>query len=450
MEGDRNMEPTVATALPPDSSQPVLQQIAPSKEETDQLLSALAQPFDPAVIKWVVKATSGKDGKRRGLVAAYADPRAYSDRLNQLLTPSGWTQEYSMHVVQDFQRKNGGKETVPSAKVMVICRVTIFGLNSHSGTGEQWADNDNALTSADAQAFKRACSCFGLGRYLYSLPQVWVELDEFKRPVRFPDLPAWALPEGHRAQKGSQKSNGAGESAQTSGTGLANGNGHGSSQGANTRKDHAGAASSGNGTNERGTILTEIQQLSKSVGRKLLAHVLQTSAGVESVAKVSDLGKLKVILEGLQNVQRGTQRLKAAVGTVGLETLQEECARLQLPDITTDNIPDTNTLRKLIERLEARAKAAQSSAASAASGGSQQDRQVRSDQTKPVSAQLVQVRNEVLARARLVASQSKRSIADVIATASDGSLQYAKMSQLGEADLPKVKAVLQRLTEGKA
>ena len=126
------METEIASALHPAAAQPAIQQVAFSKEESGRLLSALAQPFDPSVIKWVVKATSGKDGKRRGLVTAYADPRAYSDRLNQLLTPLGWTQEYSMHVVQDFQRKNSGNEACISAKVMVICRITIFGLNSHS------------------------------------------------------------------------------------------------------------------------------------------------------------------------------------------------------------------------------------------------------------------------------------------------------------------------------
>ena len=108
-------------------------------------------------------------------------------------------------------------------------------------------------------------------------------------------------------------------------------------------------------------------------------------------------------------------------------------------------------LRELIEKLEGRAKTVKGRATAAgAAGGSQQGRQAPSDQRKPVSAELVQVRNEVLARARRLASQSKRSIEDVIARASDGSLQYAKMSQLGEADLPKLKAALQRLTEGKA
>ena len=446
------METAVASGLPPAVVQPTTPQIVFSQDKAEQLLRALAQPFDASVIKWVVKATAeGREGKRRGLVAAYADPRAYSDRLNQLLSPLGWTQEYSMHVVQDFQRKNGGKETCISAKVMVICRVTIFGLNTHSGTGEEWADNDNALTSADAQAFKRGCSCFGLGRYLYSLPQVWVEVDEFKRPLRLPDLPAWALPEGQTNQKGSGNSNGAAASAHPAGAGIANGNGHGSSQGAPTGKEHAGTASSGNGNNDRGKLLAEIQQLSKSVGRKLLVHVLQTSAGVESVTKVSGPGKLKLILEGLQNVHRGTQRLKAAAGTVGLEALRVECEKLKLSGITTDDIPDTKVLRELIERLEERVKTGKSGLSSAAAtGDNYQSQQVPPSQVKSAPSEFVQFRNELLSRARRLASQRKQPIAAVIAWASDGSLEYAKISLLGEADLPKVKAAVQRLVETKA
>jgi len=58
-------------------------------------------------------------------------------------------------------------ESIVTGKILVTCTVTIIGSWSHSGTGEEWADDLNAMTAADAQAFKRACSCFGLGRYLY-------------------------------------------------------------------------------------------------------------------------------------------------------------------------------------------------------------------------------------------------------------------------------------------
>jgi SpoVK/Ycf46/Vps4 family AAA+-type ATPase len=51
----------------------------------------------------------------------------------------------------------------------------------------------------EAQAFKRASSCFGLGRYLYNLPETWVDLDGQGKPTRLPALPNWALPKANSA-----------------------------------------------------------------------------------------------------------------------------------------------------------------------------------------------------------------------------------------------------------
>jgi hypothetical protein len=46
----------------------------------------------------------------------------------------------------------------------------------------------------EAQAFKRACTCFGLGRYLYNFAEMWVPLNQHRQPLHFPALPQWALP----------------------------------------------------------------------------------------------------------------------------------------------------------------------------------------------------------------------------------------------------------------
>jgi len=46
----------------------------------------------------------------------------------------------------------------------------------------------------EAQAFKRASSCFGLGRYLYNFVEMWVPLNEQRQPMTLPQLPKWALP----------------------------------------------------------------------------------------------------------------------------------------------------------------------------------------------------------------------------------------------------------------
>src|SRR5205085_861158 len=162
-----------------------------SSEQVKELITALEVPFDPRVIEWRVTNTA-KD-KRRGQVIPYADQRAYTDRLNALVTPAGWTRKYAVHTSANFQR---GKDERIVAKVLVTCELTIFGIASHSATGEEWADDDNAGTSAEAQSFKRACSCVGLGRSLYHFTGEWVDLDERKRPKRVPGLPKWATPEG--------------------------------------------------------------------------------------------------------------------------------------------------------------------------------------------------------------------------------------------------------------
>src|SRR5215469_9219682 len=168
---------------------------SPSGLDVSKLLPELEVPFSPDQVQWRI--TNTATDKKRGQVVPYADPRAYTDRLNALFSPQGWTREYKVETMSNLTRIKKG-ESILSGKVLVTCTVTILGIGSHSGTGEEWADDDNGLTSADAQAFKRACSCFGLGRYYYDIAPIWVDLDQNRQPVRTPVLSAWALPENWR------------------------------------------------------------------------------------------------------------------------------------------------------------------------------------------------------------------------------------------------------------
>src|ERR1700677_2240550 len=128
--------------------------------ELEALFTQLAEPFDSSEIKWRVTHTS-RDGSR-GAVIAFADPRAYTDRLNQIFTPSGWTRTYEVSTVSSLTRMKKDK-LIQTGKVLVTCTLTIAGLGCHTGSGEDWADEENAMTTAEAQAFKRAASCYGLG-----------------------------------------------------------------------------------------------------------------------------------------------------------------------------------------------------------------------------------------------------------------------------------------------
>jgi hypothetical protein len=128
--------------------------------------AALSEPFDPSLIRYRAGATN-RD-KTHAQALPYVDPRAYEDRLNALV-PGSWEVTFE-----------------PWGNDRIICRLTIHGV-TRSSTGEATDSPDGiAGTSAEAQAFKRACAKFGLGRYLYALTPQWVEYDATRKTVVAP------------------------------------------------------------------------------------------------------------------------------------------------------------------------------------------------------------------------------------------------------------------------
>ena len=123
----------------------------------NELLQLLAQPFAPEHITWKPGATKGD----KCMALAYGDLRAYMDRLDDVCGLD-WSVEY-----------------LPWGDGRIIARLTIAGV-TRSSTGEMSKAEmagDNGGTISEAQAFKRACAMFGLGRFLYELPSPWVEFD---------------------------------------------------------------------------------------------------------------------------------------------------------------------------------------------------------------------------------------------------------------------------------
>src|SRR5215472_12318949 len=245
-----------------------------SVDQIKQLIAELEVPFDPAVIEWRVTNTT-KSGKLRGQVIPYADPRAYTDRLNFLFTPAGWTRRYTVHTSANFERKADQKAV---AKVFVTCELTIFGLRSHSATGEEWTDNDNAGTSAEAQAFKRSCACFGLGRYLYDFQGGWVDLDERKRPKASMKLFGWATPEGWRQGLRPER-----EAAASPKSDSVSGN--------REKRENQPTAQP-----DVVELVRQIEALEKPLGKGLYRGLLKTVARVWRPSQVQDMALLRKLL----------------------------------------------------------------------------------------------------------------------------------------------------------
>lgn len=140
---------------------------------------AFEMPFPPERLHWRVGART-KD-KKKGIPLAYLDARDVMRRLDDVCG-FNWQNRYSL-------ADNG----------LLICDIGI-----KIGEDWLWRSNGAGDTQVEAEkgkasdAFKRAAVMWGIGRYLYSLPNVWVPLDEYGKFTP-PEIPKWATPDGYKA-----------------------------------------------------------------------------------------------------------------------------------------------------------------------------------------------------------------------------------------------------------
>ncbi|MGB8345721.1 MAG: Rad52/Rad22 family DNA repair protein [Ktedonobacteraceae bacterium] len=143
-----------------------------------QIAEPLGAPFPPTEIKFLPKFPQQREGKWFCLAYPYADKRAYEDRLNALAY--------------------GHWQTPPpialatANKLIIFVTVVLCGI-PHTDVGEAFLsrvsrkgearEEENTATAAYSQAFRRACAQFGLGRYLYTLPKLWLPYNPQERVI---------------------------------------------------------------------------------------------------------------------------------------------------------------------------------------------------------------------------------------------------------------------------
>jgi hypothetical protein len=337
------------------------------KLSNEELLAELEVPFPFDQVLWRV--TNTANNRTRGQVVPYADPRAYTDRLNALVSPQGWTRNYETVTMNNITRTKRNAEIV-TGKILVTCKVTIDVLGTHSGSGEEWADEDNAMTSAEAQAFKRACSCFGLGRYFYDFDPPWVDIDEKGRPKKAPSVAPWMVPDNWRmgqrpSGKGAASSPPAGQTASgsngpvtstarngnsappsaTSNKSRQNGSSNGSSKTGVKPEGSAAQSQSGSELDQR------IAALQDSVGAKLYCWVLREYGHANQPHLVRDIQqKKKKILDVLESATRGLRRMEDVLDRIPEQQVSALLAKLQAPPL--HEIADMPTLVLVVQGLE--------------------------------------------------------------------------------------------------
>lgn len=125
-------------------------------------LNKLSEPFPASAISWRVGAMTKDQSK--GIALAYIDARDVMRRLDDVCGPENWQCDYPW---------SDGKR--------LVCRIGIR-------IGNEWVWKSNGAGDTDVEAekgamsdaFKRAAVLWGIGQYLYEVPNIWVPLDNKK------------------------------------------------------------------------------------------------------------------------------------------------------------------------------------------------------------------------------------------------------------------------------
>lgn len=155
----------------------------------------LARPFDANRISWRLGATT--KAKDKGIPLAYIDARDVMERLDKVVGQGNWQCRYPL-----------------ASNHLLICEIGIRTILPDVDTTDVWVWKSNGAgdTAVEADkgkcsdAFKRAAVLWGIGRYLYALPNQWVKIEPQGNSYVIPKaiklmlgetLPHWATPEGY-------------------------------------------------------------------------------------------------------------------------------------------------------------------------------------------------------------------------------------------------------------
>lgn len=130
-------------------------------------LDELKAPFSPTAISWRVGATNAD--KTKGIALAYLNARDVMERLDEVCEPGNWQAEYPFIGCCRIGIRMRGPAIQKSIAGDQLISLGDWVWKSN-GAGQSDIEAEKGQYS---DAFKRAAVLWGIGRYLYDLPNTW-------------------------------------------------------------------------------------------------------------------------------------------------------------------------------------------------------------------------------------------------------------------------------------
>lgn len=127
------------------------------------IFEQLKAPFPRDVVSW--RAQSVTNDGTKALALAYIDARDVENRLDDAAGPENWQDSYV--------------ETA-KGRILSTIQIRVDGewISKSDGAGDTDVEGDKGAIS---DAFKRAAVKWGIGRYLYDMPNVWVPCESYEK-----------------------------------------------------------------------------------------------------------------------------------------------------------------------------------------------------------------------------------------------------------------------------
>mgnify|MGYP001261966410 FL=1 len=127
----------------------------------------LLLPFPASDIEWRTAYTNTE--KTQGFAVPFVNSRAIQERLDEIFGPENWQNEFAV---------SPSAEDNSSA---YVCPISVY-----SPERNEWIKKSDGSGATDIEpvkgglsgALKRAASVLGIGRYLYDLEGLWVEIEQ--------------------------------------------------------------------------------------------------------------------------------------------------------------------------------------------------------------------------------------------------------------------------------
>ena len=125
-------------------------------------IKGLHSPFAFKDVEWKIQVTT--QDKVRGMAVAYINSRAIQNRLDEVIGAFNWKNSF-----------------VTWQNTAQICGLSIYDSNHN-----EWVTKYDGAENTDIEpikgglsdSFKRAACLWGIGRYLYELGGIWVEIEQ--------------------------------------------------------------------------------------------------------------------------------------------------------------------------------------------------------------------------------------------------------------------------------